>query len=566
MSSLFGSIQMAGNALRATQIGLQVVGQNIANANTADYIREEVNFVPAPTQRAGSILLGMGVRVSSVVQKIDNFLEDRLRSARSDVANSEVQEHVFQQLEGLVGELGDTDLSTSLSNFMAAISEVLNQPESISVRNLAMLKGETLAGDIGHLSNRVRIIRSDVNDRLVAAGDEINQLVDEIVRLNQRITQAEGGDVSFSDAVGLRDQRLAALTSLARLVDIRVEEQPSGGVAVFAAGDFLVFEGQARHVEVANEADRGLTIGRLRMSDTDAPLLVGSGEVAGLYAARDEILAGFLDNLDDFARTLAFEFNRIYSSGQGLAGYDELYSEFAVVDPDAALNQAGLSYTPENGSFEIQVYNRRTGLTQTTSIDVDLNGFGHDTTLNDLVAQLAAVSGVAASITQTGQLELASTADDQEIAFGNDTSGILAALGINTFFSGASALSLGVNDYIRDDPAKLAASRGGIGEDTANAVDLAGFLDRPLDSHSGATIGDVYTRMMAETTQGSAVARSVAEGFRAFEGTLDGQHLATSGVSIDEEAIKMLSYQRTYQAAAKYIATLDELLQILVSI
>src|SRR5688500_12745054 len=134
--SLFGSMQLAGNALRATQIGLQVIGQNIANANTPGYIREEVLFSPAPTQRVGGLLLGMGVEVQGVIQKIDYFLETRLRGAVSDRANGEVQEETFQQLEGIAGDLSDSSIGSSMNAFFASISEVLNQPESASVRNL----------------------------------------------------------------------------------------------------------------------------------------------------------------------------------------------------------------------------------------------------------------------------------------------------------------------------------------------------------------------------------------------------------------------------------------------
>ncbi len=86
--SLFSSIQLANNALRAMQIGLQVTGQNIANANTPGYIREEVVFSPARTQRIGNLLLGLGVEVEGVIQKIDRFLENRLRLAGSDRAGS----------------------------------------------------------------------------------------------------------------------------------------------------------------------------------------------------------------------------------------------------------------------------------------------------------------------------------------------------------------------------------------------------------------------------------------------------------------------------------------------
>ena len=68
--SLFGSIQNAGNALNAAQIGLQVTGNNIANANTPGYIRQRVVLTPTPTQRYGNLLLGTGVKVQSIVQHI----------------------------------------------------------------------------------------------------------------------------------------------------------------------------------------------------------------------------------------------------------------------------------------------------------------------------------------------------------------------------------------------------------------------------------------------------------------------------------------------------------------
>src|SRR5574340_527133 len=133
--SLFGSIRLAANTLRANDIALQVVGQNIANANTPGYIREEVILEPGPTQRMGNLLLGLGVDVAAVVQKIDLFLEERLRGSVSDRVDAETLQNAYLELEGIVGELSDTDLSTSLNLFFSSISEILNQPESVSVRN-----------------------------------------------------------------------------------------------------------------------------------------------------------------------------------------------------------------------------------------------------------------------------------------------------------------------------------------------------------------------------------------------------------------------------------------------
>ena len=564
--SLFSSIRLANNSLRANQIAMQVVGQNIANANTPGYIREEVVFSPAPTQKVGDLLLGMGVKVQAVVQKIDLFLEERLRWATSDRAGSEVTEETYSQLEGVINELGDTDLSTSMNDFFSSISEILNQPESVTVRNLSVLKGNTLAQDISRMAQRVTDMRVDLNDRVHDMGDRINTLSEEIQDLNIKIAETEGGDVSASDAVGLRDQRLLALENLAKIIKVRVKEQPSGGVTVYAGGDFLVFEGTRREVEVVESSEDGITVAEIHLKETDSRIHAESGELHGLIDARDNVLGGLSDRLDDFARTLAFEFNKIFSSGQGLNGYDDASAEYSVDANDDELDQAGLRFAPVNGSFQVLVHNTKTGLSQTTDIMVDLNGIGDDMTMNDLVIALDAVDGISARVSATGQLSITSDSPDQQFAFANDTSGLLAALGINTFFSGYSASGLGINEAIQDDPAKFAASRGGIGADTDNSVILADFLDRAIDTHNGESIGVIYDRMMGETAQGAAIARGIAEGDRVFEDTLRGQKLATSGVSLDEEAVRLISYQHSFQASARYIGVLGELLDILVSL
>jgi flagellar hook-associated protein 1 FlgK len=564
--SLISSIQLANNALRATQIGLQVVGQNIANVNTPGYVREDVILQAAPTQRRGNLLLGLGVEVRGIVQRIDRFVEDRLRGASSDRASAELQEQTYLQLEAVVGELGDTDLSTSLNQFFAAINEVLNQPESIAARNLAVLRGRTLASDINRLSGRVEEVRETRNGEVIQAASDINRLLEEVRRLNVQIATVEGGDISQSDAVGLRDQRSRALADLAEIVDIRVDEQSTGDVNVYVGGEFLVFGGIARSVDLKFTSVRGLALAEVQIVETGSRLQATSGKLAGLYAARDEVLGGFLDRLDQFAGTLAFEFNRLFTSGQGLTGYHEIVSQASVDSTTAPLDAAGLPFVPVNGSLQVLVLDRQTGLARTTDIAVDLNGLDHDTSLADLAAALDAVDGLSASITSTGQLRLVSESPTVEFAFANDTSGILAALGVATFFTGNTAGSLGVHEALVQDPGKFAASAGGIGADTANAVVLAGFLDLPLASADGATFSVLYDRLVGETVEASSATQSVAEGFRVFEQALLGQHLAVTGVNLDEEAVRLLTFQRAYQASAKYIATLDELLELLVNL
>src|SRR5271157_2333525 len=97
--SLSSSIQLASASLQANDIALQVVGQNIANANTPGYLRETVNFTPGPNQSQGGLILGTGVHVLSVTQQVDNFLEGQLRNANSSQSSADTLKSTYTQLE-----------------------------------------------------------------------------------------------------------------------------------------------------------------------------------------------------------------------------------------------------------------------------------------------------------------------------------------------------------------------------------------------------------------------------------------------------------------------------------
>jgi flagellar hook-associated protein 1 FlgK len=237
-----------------------------------------------------------------------------------------------------------------------------------------------------------------------------------------------------------------------------------------------------------------------------------------------------------------------------------------VTAADVPLDQAGLTFAPVNGSFQVLVYDTKAKTTRTVDVHVHLLGDEDDTTLQSLADALNHVSSLSAEVTPDKRLSIASQSATEQFAFANDTSGILAALGINTLFTGSTARDLGVSQAIASDPAKFAASREGIGVDAQNAVMLAEFPDLPIASHNNESITTIYDGLVADAAQGSTVTRATARGAQAFERTLRGQKLALSGVSIDEEAINMLGIQKAFQASARYIGVINELLETLLSI
>ena len=564
--SLFGSLRRGANSLLATQIGLQVVGNNIANASTPGYHRQRVEYTPAPTQRRGNLLFGLGVDVAGITQNVDKFLQERVRNAASDLASSESQEQAYLQLESIINELSDIDLSSTFNRFFASINDILNQPENSAIRNLAAEQGRGVAREFARIDKAVQEQADRANSRITNLAAEINRLTSQIADLNLQIVNLEGGGKIASDAVGLRDERELALSELASIVDIRAVERATGSVTVFVGGDFLVSDTQFREVQPVYSQEDGRNIASIHLVDTDSPLQHTSGLVAGLTEVRDEVLAEFSEELDQLAQTLIFEFNRVFTSGQGLSGYTSLTSDSAVDNAISPLDAAGLHFRPVNGSFQLRLLNKTTGLTETTDILVRLNGLNDDTTLADLTEQLNTIDGLSVEVTPENRLSLTSDSTNLEFGFANDSSGILAALGLNTFFTGSSAADISVNSTIRERPELFADSRSGIGQDTENAVLLAGFLDLPLDSQNGANLSQLYDAFAGGVIQRSAITQSFAEGFRMFKQTLDSQHLAMSGVSLDEEAVQLIAFQRAFQATSRYIATISDLLDILVNI
>lgn len=557
----------SGRALEVFSAGIQVAGQNVANAGTPGYIREELRIEAADPYQKGNLIFGTGVLAEGVVQVIDQFLESRIHSANSDASASLAKELIYQQLEGQIRELGDTDISTSLSSFFDTLNDVINQPESAAMRELVLKQGEQLGTDILSLRLRINELRETQTIKVDTLVAEANQLINQIADLNPKISTMEASGLLKSDAGALRTQRYAALNRLSEIIPVNYHERKDGGVDVFTGSDFLVLNGITQQLETFSEVNRNVNVQSVRLTTTGT--LIAStpgGELRGIIEGRDEILGQFVDDLDTFTSNLIFEFNKIHSSGEGVSGYSTITSVDKVLDNTAALNSAaaGLNFTPVHGSFELKIKNTLSGSVTTTNITIDLDGIGTDTSMNDLQAAINAVANVNASITTPGQLKLDADAN-YEVLFSNDTSGILAALGLNTFFTGSDSNGIDMNSLVLNNHRLLATGKGAGPSDNRNIIKLSKFSDQPIQALSDATLEGYYERAISTVGQGSSTESTIAEGFVSFRDSLRGQREQFSGVSLDEEAIKIMEYQHSFQAAARIISTVDALFTVLLT-
>jgi len=350
---------------------------------------------------------------------------------------------------------------------------------------------------------------------------------------------------------------------LSEIISINVQEQQNGTVSVFVGGDYLISEGNAREVYTAfGKSSSGSEI---RIVETDSPLEVTGGRLSATVTARDSVFNDYVENLDDVAGALIRAVNEVHSQGQGRTGYQEIVSSTRA-DTGVPLVDAGLPWTPRNGTFDMSVVDNDGQTISNHRISVRMLGQVTDSTIASVVADIDAIEGITANVTSEGRVEIFSDSPTAAFTFGEDTSGFLATMGINTFFKGRSGIDIGVNDYVLNDADYLAISRGGINEDTDVLTELVDMVDQPLKYLNDRSVRESYKDSISTLSQKISLQQSATEGLQSFQATLEGQHLAITGVNIDEESIKMITYQRAFQASSRVIATASELLDLLVTL
>jgi flagellar hook-associated protein 1 FlgK len=591
--SLTSSLLIGRTALNASQAAIQVTGNNMANAATPGYHRQRVELGPVRGQRDGLGFIGRGVEISRITRAIDPALTARFRGALAQENAAVVERQVLSSLEAMMNELTEGDLSSQMGRFFNAWSELANNPGSSVTRAAVVEEGANLAGYVNGLRSDFLQQRRQIESQIADTVDRANTLLTEIAGLNQAIVNAEQGNAQEGN---LRDQRGVLLDELAGLLDVTVIERESGAVDVLVDSFPIVLGSTARGMELDVRSvgpnpqinEPGGIEYRIMSTLDQEEIRLTSGTLGGLLNQRDGTIQRTIDELDAVAATLAFEVNRLHTSGRPANGITDITANenldpsewtLALNDPDNS-TLALLPFAPSNGSFQVRVTDENgNSFDQTIFVDLDgvdnagATGFGDDTSLDDLRAAIDAVPNLNAEISPTGALRIFTDAG-YEVSFKDDTSGVLAVLGINTFFTGSDAGSLAVAQGLRNDPERLSVGTGPGENDTALAI--ASLRDTPVSAmprfvSGGASAGGVtLLDMWGGTVERNAVqtrsANTRYESLSAVRQSLEAQERAIGGVSMDEESINLIQYQQQYQGAARFISVVDELTQLLLSL
>jgi flagellar hook-associated protein 1 len=564
--SLWGTLNVGKSALTTSQVALQTVGNNIANAGNENYARQVTHQISTTPQEIRSgLFIGTGVNVDRIERQVDESIEQRLRASISDSEGNAAASQWLARLESAYNELSDEDLSTGMSTFFNSWSELANKPQDVGLRQVVIQNGANLAQQVSSLRTQFDSLKTDLNDRVKSYVQDADVLAAQVADLNRQISINEKG---MGTANALRDQRDAVMKELSKLMNFTVGNGDNGMLNLFVGTEPLVLNGDSRGVTIRQEADpvTGDLVQTLVFKDNDGLVPVNSG-ILGSTKAAQAVIKQSVDGLDQLAGSIIFELNKIHTSGQGLEGYGTISSANTVADPNAALNseEAGLDFKPQNGSFVVHVKDKATGSISSTLIQVDLDGTGTQTTLDSLSDALGDVDNLSTSV-NAGRITIAADSDAVEISFSQDSSGVLASLGIGGFFTGSDARDIAVRTDLAKDPRLLAASRNGQPADNQTAKLIAALPTLSIKSLNNQSLNDAYQSQVNGVASKVAGAKQDADAAGVVKETLQAQRDAISGVSLDDEAISLMRYQRAYQAASRVIAATDEMLQTIIGL
>lgn len=553
---------MARNSLQANQRAIELTGHNLANVSNPSYSRQRLNMETAHGIPVEYGIQGAGVQVTGIDQYRDILLDRQVANEGSVLAYLEEKQKILQFAQSMIGQdldrtssspegkaaskgvSGQMGLGDNLSEFFNALQALSSNPSSQAHRQVVVFKAQNLSEKFNRVDFRLGELLHDLNSEAVTMVDDVNNALTFLEQVGHLISSNK----VLSNANDYTDKFHKRLEDLSKFIDVQFEFKPVdsadpatgksmeklylkiGGVEVIEAGDvvsklaLVIKDDKGNKVtRKDNYLERGDTVYVETVKSAEQFQLI-SGKIKAVIDSRDESVRGFKTSMNLISEKIKERINLEHAKGTSLPVL-QLSSEYAGTG----------SLAIEKLSNDLKVGDR-----------LLFGNGGVFTVAND-----AAIGDQELNGTFTGDSPLAK--------------GERAALTSIDFFDTAGD-GLNVNERISGNPALLHAGMGGDAGNNELALSMAQIIDEKQEDLNGQTFNEALNRgvigfgqelssVEIQTLDQSTVLKMLQE------------HRTTiSGVSIDEEMANLLVFQRAFQANAKLISLLDELLAISINV
>ncbi len=338
MSSLNSSLNLGHRALSVNQRAMQTVGHNIANQETEGFSRQQVRSSTSAPDPTG---VGGGADAQPTSRVYDKFVQRKILQENPRSGMFKSRSEFLQKIEIIFSETEGNGLHKALNEFWNSWSQLSNQPESEPARMQVKVQSDVLASRFRGMHAQLSGLRKEINGRLVATVNKINELGQKVAELNRQINSYEGGGQRIAN--DMRDARNQAIEELSELVDVNSFEDPNGRATVIIGRDWTLVEGNNRYQLEGNL--KGGELGMLNIDGVstndnrrDLTRTFREGEMSEMLRMRDDTIVEYQKNLDEIAFNLASKVNKIHASGTGINSANEMMKSTFGLN-SAALNQ-----------------------------------------------------------------------------------------------------------------------------------------------------------------------------------------------------------------------------------
>ncbi|MBM7606245.1 flagellar hook-associated protein 1 FlgK [Metabacillus crassostreae] len=512
MTSTFYGLETAKRGMFTQQSALSTTAHNVANANTAGYTRQRVNFVPTepypPVSKNSPNIpgqLGTGVKAGTVERVREGFLDIQYRNENNKLGYWDNRANALEKMEEIMNEPSDTGLSITMDRFWQSLQDLALDPTNAGARSVVRERGVALADTFNYLSTSLQSVQGDLKNELDISVKEINSLGTQISNINKQISEIEPHGYLPNDLYDERDRLIDQLSSLA---NIKVTNTASGGNAIAIAEGSVTIElvddngkslgtlvdgsyKRANEFKIGYNADNGLVesviLGSTKM---DVLKFNSTGKISSL--------------IDSYGYTYESN-NTVFEKGlfpDMVGKLDTMAFEFAKQFND----------THREG-WSIEDYNNG------AQTPVDFFSFG-GTTLTDTKG--------ASLLLQVSQ-DIINSTDHIAAAYPNSTGNV-------TIGNSANAIRL----------AEVKNSTVRIGNDTT-------------------TFQNYYEGIIGGMAVDAQEAERLTTNSQTLKDSVDTRRQSISAVSLDEEMTNMIQFQHAYNASARMITMQDEILDRIIN-
>ncbi|MCL6516744.1 flagellar hook-associated protein FlgK [Alicyclobacillus sp.] len=545
MLGTFLGLETAKRGLQTQQAAIETTAHNISNADTPGFTRQRIDLDATPALEVPGLTspiagqIGTGVQITKIERLRDDYLDTQYRQQNQYLGSWQAQQDALQKVSAILNEPSDTGLSAVMQNFWNAWDKLSANPNDLSARNVVVQSAVTVAQTLNQTANQLSDLQSDLQTNLSATVNQVNSYLTQIARLNQQIDAIQGDGKTPND---LLDQRDYLLDQLSNLTDLTVQTGSDGRIKLSIGGQ-VVLDDQTVTPDPTDSTKPLLQV-TADTANPNYPLTIGvvSGKVQGLVQATKTVQA-YQDNLDAFAHSLA--------------------ENDVTVTLDGNWTLYGTSKTPVDITIGGTTYKAGDDLSSVPGIQIQRDASGKVVTATVPQGTQVTVKGV------NGLLQM-----------GYDRAGQpgqpLFTIATGASGSNITAANIAVNPAITNNVTKLAAGFTNTSGDgtlamTVSSVKLAQvkFSDPSAPSATmpltqGTLDGFLQAVVGQLGIQGQQANEQVSNQ-QALVHQIDQQRQSVGGVSINEEMSNLIQYQQAFNASAKVVQAVNDMLTTLIN-